>query len=124
MYFQIGKIGLPASEIISLRVSCHASAIRLSPSEAPHMSHAGIRLRLSSMTLACALALQTVALPAPVASRSKPAAVATNAAAFAAKTRSAERHAGLLTTWFDRKGGKLLLELPAPRGPRGECGSF
>jgi hypothetical protein len=45
-------------------------------------------------------------------------------ASFDAKTRGLERRDGLLTTFLDRKGGRLLLELPAPAGPRGECGSF
>ena len=45
-------------------------------------------------------------------------------ATFAAKTAGLERRAGLLTTYVDRRGGRLLLELPAPRGARRECGSF
>jgi len=45
-------------------------------------------------------------------------------ATIATKTAGLERRAGLLTTDVDAKGGRLLLELPAPRGPRGECGSF
>ncbi|MGH7731633.1 MAG: DUF5117 domain-containing protein, partial [Candidatus Eiseniibacteriota bacterium] len=51
-------------------------------------------------------------------------AAAAPADAFAAKTKSAVRREGLLTTWLDRKAGRLLLELPRPGGPRGECGSF
>jgi len=44
--------------------------------------------------------------------------------AFAARTKGHVRHAGLLATWLDAKSGSLLVELPAPRGPRGECGRF
>jgi hypothetical protein len=43
---------------------------------------------------------------------------------FAAKTKGFTRRDGLLVTWLDRKAGRLLLELPRPRGPRNECGSF
>src|SRR5262249_8779536 len=45
-------------------------------------------------------------------------------ASFAAKTKGLLRRDGLLVTWLDRKGGRLLLELPRPSGPRSECGSF
>jgi len=57
--------------------------------------------------------------PAPASPAGKP-----SSDAFAEKTKSAVRRDGLLTTWLDRKAGKLLLELPRPTGPRGECGSF
>jgi hypothetical protein len=43
---------------------------------------------------------------------------------FAAHTKSATRRDGLLATWLDRKAGTLLLELPPPSGPRGECGTY
>ena len=43
---------------------------------------------------------------------------------FAAKTKALTRRSGLITTYLDAKAGKLLLELPKPTGPRGECGSF
>jgi hypothetical protein len=43
---------------------------------------------------------------------------------FAEKTRSAARREGLLVTWLDAKAGRLLVELPKPTGPRGECGRF
>lgn len=45
-------------------------------------------------------------------------------ASFAAKTKSAVRRDGLLTSWLDAKAGKLFLELPKPSGPRSECGRF
>ena len=41
---------------------------------------------------------------------------------FAVRLKHAERRAGLLVTWLDRKAGKLWLELPPPAGPRAECG--
>jgi uncharacterized protein DUF4953/uncharacterized protein DUF5117 len=44
--------------------------------------------------------------------------------AFAEKTKSAIRRSGLLVTWLDPKAGTLMLELPKPSGPRGECGRF
>jgi hypothetical protein len=40
---------------------------------------------------------------------------------FAARTRGHEHRAGFLRTHLDAKAGKLLLELPKPSGPRGEC---
>lgn len=43
---------------------------------------------------------------------------------FAAKTKGFTGRAGLLVTWLNAKTGKLLLELPRPRGPRGECGTY
>jgi len=49
---------------------------------------------------------------------------AASADAFTAKTKLLARRAGLLTTWLDVKAGKLLLELPRPSGPQGECGEF
>jgi len=47
-----------------------------------------------------------------------------SADAFTERTKSSTRRAGLLVTWLDARAGKLLLELPAPTGPRGECGRF
>ena len=55
----------------------------------------------------------------------EPAAAAPPApASFAARTRNLARREGLLVTWLDRKGGKVLLELPRPSGPRNECGTY
>jgi hypothetical protein len=62
---------------------------------------------------ACVPALAAVAT-------SKPAAADT----YATKTRGLARHDGLFVTWRDAKAGKLLLELPAPRGERGGCARF
>jgi len=45
-------------------------------------------------------------------------------ASFAAKTRGLERRAGLFVTHLDVRAGKVLLELPRPIGPRGECARF
>lgn len=44
--------------------------------------------------------------------------------AFDARTKGHERRTGLLTTWLERKSGRLLLELPRPAGPRQVCGEF
>ena len=62
-----------------------------------------------------------LALASPALARRKDTA---SAEAFAERTRSATRRPGLLVTWLDAKAGKLLLELPKPSGPRGECGRF
>src|SRR5262245_48100160 len=74
--------------------------------------------------VACSM-LSLVAAGAPgggaSATESKPGAAA---AGFAAKTKGFARRDGLLVTWLDKKGGKLLLELPRPSGPRNECGSY
>jgi len=43
---------------------------------------------------------------------------------FEARTKGFERRDGLLATWLDAKAGKLLIELPAPQGPRRICGEF
>jgi len=75
------------------------------------------RLRLARATIACAL-LPLLAVTTRAA-EPKPA-----ESAFAAKTKGFTRRDGLLVTWLDRKGGRLLLELPRPHGPRNECGSF
>ena len=65
---------------------------------------------------ACVPALAAVATSKPA----KHAAADT----YAVKTRGLARHDGLFVTWRDAKAGKLLLELPAPRGERGECARF
>lgn len=55
-----------------------------------------------------------------------PAAAEAAAAAdsIASRTAKMERRDGLLVTYLDRRAGKLMLELPAPAGPRAECGTF
>ncbi len=71
------------------------------------------------------LLVSNAALPfAPVLATAAPAAAATPAETFAKKTKGLARRAGLLTTHLGAKAGKLLLELPRPSGPRGECGRF
>jgi hypothetical protein len=81
-----------------------------------------VRRVLSIFAPVSTLALvASLAAAAPAAPRATP---ATPAETFAAKTRGLERRTGLLTTWLDRKAGKLLFELPAPQGPRGTCGSY
>ena len=77
------------------------------PARAPHRSpHL-----LAALLLPSLLALgATVSTAAPAKPDS-----------FTAKTRNLVRHEGLLVTHHDRKAGKLFLELPAPRGERGEC---
>src|SRR5882672_4953278 len=69
--------------------------------------------------LPAALMIAALLSPAPAAAK-----VAAGPDAFAEKTKSATRRPGLLVTWLDAKAGKLLLELPKPSGPRGECGRF
>src|SRR5262249_11286259 len=76
---------------------------------------------LATVTLIWMLAL----LPAP--SRDAAAAGprdAKTADAFAERTKSATRRAGLLVTWLDARAARPLLGLPPPSGPRGECGRF
>jgi len=75
-------------------------------------------LRSTLARIACAVLGVALAASAQAAARSSA------PASFAAKTKSAVRREGLLTTWLDAKAGKLWLELPAPKGPRSECGSF
>ncbi len=72
------------------------------------------------------LALLVSLAPASVAHAAthRPAADHAVPATFAARTAGLEHRAGLLTTDLDAKGGRLLLELAAPSGPRGECGSY
>jgi hypothetical protein len=60
----------------------------------------------------CIVAPRSHAAPAPAA------------AGFAEKTKGFTRRTGLLVTHLNAKTGKLLLELPAARGARGECGTF
>ncbi len=74
-----------------------------------------IRLSLALVTVLALLAPASAALAAP-----EPAPRAT----FAALTKGLNRRPGLLTTHLDAKAGKLLLELPRPSGPRGECGRY
>ena len=59
-----------------------------------------------------------------LAATSSLAAEAPAAEGYAAKTKGFTRRTGLLTTHLNAKTGKLLLELPRPRGPRSECGSY
>ena len=66
----------------------------------------------SSLSLA-APAITSTAPPAPSAPDSLP-----------QFTRGCVRRDGLLTTWLDVRGGRLLLELPAPAGPPNECGRY
>jgi hypothetical protein len=75
------------------------------------------------LTLAILLTLVPAGAPRPA--HAAPATARAPAAdSFAARTKTAVRRPGLLVTWLDRKAGKLLLELPRPAGPRGECGAF
>jgi hypothetical protein len=64
-----------------------------------------------------ATALSALATPSPAQD-------ATSASTFAAKTRGFVRREGLLVTHLQPRSGKLLLELPAARGPRGICGTY
>jgi hypothetical protein len=68
---------------------------------------------------ALALGATLAAGPAPAAEPSP-----ARPASFAARTGGLERRAGLFVTHLDAKAGKLLLELPRPTGPRGECARF
>jgi hypothetical protein len=69
---------------------------------------------LSMFTCVPARAAVATAKPAKPAAADK----------YATKTRGLARQDGLFVTWRDAKAGKLLLELPAPRGERGECARF
>ncbi|HKQ58632.1 MAG TPA: zinc-dependent metalloprotease, partial [Candidatus Eisenbacteria bacterium] len=73
------------------------------------MPRAACRTALLVLLVAC-LALPAYPAPAPDA--------------FAAKTKGATRRDGLFATWLDAKGGRLLVELPAPSGPRNVSASF
>lgn len=75
------------------------------------------RAALRCLTLSALIGVASTALAAAAASLSP-------ADSIQAKTTKLERREGLLTTYLDRKAGKLLVELPAPSGPRGECAEF
>src|SRR5262249_10852285 len=83
---------------------------------------AGSAVRRASVTLCSLLAMAPVGAGSPAETARAGAGAATTP--FAAKTRGLLRRDGLFVTWLDRKGGRLLLELPRPSGPRSECGSF
>jgi hypothetical protein len=82
-----------------------------------------VSLRIaSSLLLLLASPVAFAAPPLPAPATPAPAGAAKDS--FVAKTRGFTRRSGLLTTWLDAKAGRLLLELPAPAGPRNECGRF
>ena len=83
-----------------------------------------VRPAPSRTLLVLCLALASTVTTAPAAPLKSSDSHAGRAATLAAKTAGLERRTGLLTTYLDRRGGRLLLELPAPAGARGECGSF
>jgi len=75
------------------------------------------RLSIRRACIACCMFSLLAAVPGGASSVEA-------AGTFAARTKGFTRRDGLLVTWLDRKAGKLMLELPRPRGPRNECGSF
>jgi len=78
-----------------------------------------------SLSLLLAAGLVTMSASVPSRVGAAPAKTGTGTSdAYAAKTRGLARHAGLFVTWRDAKAGKVLLELPAPHGERGECARF
>ena len=70
------------------------------------------------------LALATILLAGGLAAAGAGHAKVVPGDTFAVKTKGCERRSGLLTTWLDARGGRLLLELPRPAGPRGSCGTY
>lgn len=75
---------------------------------------------LAAFALSCAFPYLALAAPAAPAARTS----VPRRDAFAAATDSLVRHDGLLRTWTDARAGRVLIELPRPVGPRGECGEF
>lgn len=74
------------------------------------------------LSLAAWLSAVSLAMAAPVPGPTPGAAAPADS--IEARTARLERRDGLLTTYLDRRAGKLLIELGAPAGPRGECGRF
>ncbi len=70
------------------------------------------------------VALALVALASGFGLSPSRAATAPAGESFAAKTKGFTRRDGLLVTYLDARAGRLLLELPKPQGPRGECSQY
>lgn len=79
----------------------------------------------NSLVLSALVACLVVPASTPAAAKkSTVAPAATAPATFESKVAGLERREGLITIHVDGKAGRILFELPAPAGPRGEVGRF